>query len=506
MSALTIDIRPAGAVAAAFRAAKPRGFVDPVTGKAIGAGVKLLNGPIGSAKTTENFLTHMTHAMAQPRSALDGKRHYRLACVNLTYPTLWRNLIPAWHELFPGSIGEEVGSTNRPYTHTLGWPMPDGGEVVFTLDFLAIGDASIELTMKGYQVTSWYLNEIDQLDPKVLRYAIGRCGRYPHARHGVTSDWVGVTGDFNKPDTDHWLYRWCVEAPPAGTLFFEQPSGLSPYAENLQRLERMTPGYYQAQAAINADDPDYVRRMVRNEWGYSRDGKPVYPEYADQLHVASGPIAFDPTRPLVIGADAGLTPAAVFLQRDGWGRWAVIDELCWEGGASRFGEAINRRLADGYKGVRPAAIRAWGDPAAAARSAVEKEERSWLAVVTAETKIPFRPAPLPSNALTPRLEAVRSPLRRLVDGRPGLIVSPACKVLRKGFNSGYRYRRMKVPGAERYDDKPEKNEFSHVHDALQYALVGAGEHHEALGRQAARADHGRPVQARHDFDVFGGAA
>ena len=48
-------------------------------------------------------------------------------------------------------------------------------------------------------------------------------------------------------------------------------------------------------------------------------------------------------------------------------------------------------------------------------------------------------------------------------------------MLRKGFAGGYHYRRLKVAGDERYHDEPNKNGFSHVHDALQYALSGGGE-------------------------------
>ena len=57
-------------------------------------------------------------------------------------------------------------------------------------------------------------------------------------------------------------------------------------------------------------------------------------------------------------------------------------------------------------------------------------------------------------------------------------------MLRKGFAGGYHYRRLKVAGDERYHDEPNKNEFSHVHDALQYALSGGGE------TLRPRSDHG----------------
>ena len=55
-----------------------------------------------------------------------------------------------------------------------------------------------------------------------------------------------------------------------------------------------------------------------------------------------------------------------------------------------------------------------------------------------------------------------------------------------------------IPGYERYEDKPEKNKFSHVHDALQYAFIGGGEGRAlTMGGKSSR-----PVQARRDFDVF----
>jgi hypothetical protein len=42
--------------------------------------------------------------------------------------------------------------------------------------------------------------------------------------------------------------------------------------------------------------------------------------------------------------------------------------------------------------------------------------------------------------------------------------------LRKGFQGGYQFRRLQVSG-ERYGDKPEKNIYSHPHDALQYVCT-----------------------------------
>jgi len=44
-----------------------------------------------------------------------------------------------------------------------------------------------------------------------------------------------------------------------------------------------------------------------------------------------------------------------------------------------------------------------------------------------------------------------------------------------------------------------KNKFSHIHDALQYAIIGAGE-----GRNIIRGSKPlKPFTAKRDFNVFG---
>ena len=78
-----------------------------------------------------------------------------------------------------------------------------------------------------------------------------------------------------------------------------------------------------------------------------------------------------------------------------------------------------------------------------------------------------------------------------------MLIDPKCVNIIKGFDGGYHYRRMQVSG-ERYDDKPNKNRFSHIHDALQYMLLGAGE-----GRSlTVGTKNAKPVVAKKNFNVF----
>jgi hypothetical protein len=79
--------------------------------------------------------------------------------------------------------------------------------------------------------------------------------------------------------------------------------------------------------------------------------------------------------------------------------------------------------------------------------------------------------PANTNNATMRIEAVRFYLELMSGGEPAFQLHPDCKVLRKGFNGGYRYRRIQVVGDERFMSVPDKNKFSHPHDALQYLML-----------------------------------
>ena len=177
----------------------------------------------------------------------------------------------------------------------------------------------------------------------------------------------------------------------------------------------------------------------------------------------------DPNLTLYLGIDFGLTPAAVFLQQVASGQWVAFDEIVTEDmGAVRFAEVIAPRLRGPYKNLE---IVATGDPAGEQRSQVD--ESTPFDVLFA-AGIPADPAH--TNDFTLRREAVAKQLSRLtMTGEPGLIIGPGCPQLRKAMAGGYKYKRLQVAGDERFHEKPDKNKYSHVAEAMQYALVGAGE-------------------------------
>lgn len=442
--------------------------------------VRCVMGPVGSGKTTACLADMLSRAIRQ-MPGVDGVRRSKFAVIRDTYRQLNRTTIPSWHKIMPKHIGKWTGGGAEPAQHEILIDVPDVGRVHMIVLFVAIGDQNAEDVLRGLELTGAYLNEADRLAREVLTFLLGRVGRYPSEAECA---WSGIWLDCNAPDIDNYVYELFVEALPEGWAFFRQPSGFSPQAENIEFLPR---DYYERQAQ---GQPDwYVRRMLRNEFGFSRDGDPVYPEYRDDVHCSAADILANPRWPLIIGLDAGRTPGAILMQEDMEGQIRVIDELAGENvGAASFARAIREVLARDYPGCTD--IRGVGDPSAA--YAGDQAEESWLEIVEAVGEFPVVPAP--TNAVTERLEAVRQPLLRPIHAdKPGLIISPRCKVLRRGFNSGYIYAEHDQSG----DYRPLKNKFSHVHDGLQYGCLDIRGLAANRGR-ARRARKGRFIEETYD--------
>jgi hypothetical protein len=65
----------------------------------------------------------------------------------------------------------------------------------------------------------------------------------------------------------------------------------------------------------------------------------------------------------------------------------------------------------------------------------------------------------------------------------------------KALKGAWYYERVKAKGSERFKDQACKNDFSHIGEAGEYALLDAGEHSVVNSSQAKRFPKG-PVTAR----------
>ena len=449
-------------------------------------------GPLGSGKTIAS-IQMMLALMVEQEPNQKGERLSRWLAVRNTYPDLMSTTVKDFTSVFDG-LGKMKYGGLEPPTFRVSFEMEDGTQVKGEVVFLALDREDAIRKLRGQQITGVWFNEAKELQKSIIDMADLRHGRYPSiADGGIRPTWHGMIGDTNAPDEDHWYFQLAEDDRPEGWEFFRQPGGVLPgekpgewipnlKAENLENL----PERYYVQGT-QGKDPDWIRVMLSNEYGFVIEGKPVHPEFIDSIHTTEDPIEADRRYPLVIGIDFGRTPAAAITQHiEEHGRRVVIDEITsTDMSAAIFGPELKRYLDRNYAGMP---VQVWCDPSGGAQG--QATEDTPIRILRA-SGIPANPCS--SNNPDLRRAAISNPATRIcMDGKPALQVSPRAKMIRKGLMGGFAYRRLKLAGSERFTDLPDKNVYSHPVEAAEYALMGGGE-----GRDALRPAHrgiGRSVQ------------
>lgn len=413
-------------------------------------------GPVGSAKTTAILFKILYHAQRQEPGP-DGLRRTRWVVVRNTAPQLKDTTINSFMTWFkPGQMGKWIASRTM--------FVFEFGDVRAEVLFRPLDTPDDVSRVLSLEVTGAILDEFVEIPKEIVEALSGRCGRYPSSHEGGAT-WWGMWGASNPGNEDQWWYDWLdVEnrgERPENMSYFEQPSGFSPYAENLANLPGGR-GYYDNLAV--GKSPEWIKQFIEVQWGYSLSGKPVYPTFSPEVHVAKEPIRFDPKGNIVIGFDAGLTPSAIFGIQDSHGRVLIVDELVSENmGAQRFcRELLIPKMNERFPANTFTVV---CDPAVVQRA--QTNEQAVKDIL--EEELGFDVETAYSNSLADRIDAVESKLMRLTAVGPAYLVDPRCKVLIRGFRSGYKYSKN-TKGV--VSATPEKNEYSHPHDANQYLCMG----------------------------------
>lgn len=484
---------------------KPQGSVlrDFLQDNSFFRGVR---GPVGSGKSVACCVEILRRALQQEKDS-KGIRKSRVAVVRNTNPQLRTTTIKTWLDWFPE---KEWGKMNwsPPYTHHI-----KRGDIDLEVIFLALDRPDDVKKLLSLELTFIFFNESREIAKPIIDAGTMRVGRYPSMKDGGPT-WYGVIADTNAPDEDHWWSVMSGDAPPPEHFtreeslmlvkpdnwkFFNQPAGMiekrnkdgevQDYEinEKAENVKNLTSDYYPN--IIRGKTKSWIDVYVMNKLGSIEDGKPIYKEFSKDVHVATEGIIPANDVPYYVGIDFGLTPACVFAQQIR-GRWLILHEIVAKDmGMVRFAELLRQEM-QGKFGHLPLA-KIYGDPAGDFRA--QTDESTPFQILRGAG---LYAQPAPSNDVSLRLESVRSPLNRMIEGLSGMLIDYRCKHLVKGFEGGYQYRRMNVSG-ERYADKPDKNHYSHIHDALQYLLLGAGE-----GKALTRGKEQKVVQAKRDFDVF----
>ena len=466
-----------------------------------------IRGPVGSGKSVGCCIEVFRRALSQKKND-SGIRRSRWAIIRNTNPQLRTTTIKTWLDWFPeNEWGKFIWSV--PYTHHI-----KKGDIDLEVIFLALDRPEDVKKLLSLELTGIWINEAREIPKSIIDACTMRVGRFPSMREGGPS-WTGVIADTNAPEEDHWWPIMSGEVPvpdhiprdqakmlvkPDNWQFFTQPSGMKEiynedgevdnYKSNdkAENKKNMLQNYYTN--LIQGKTKSWIDVYVMNRLGTIKDGKPVYPMFASETHVAKEEIPVAAGIPLYIGIDFGLTPAAVIGQKVR-NRWLIQSEVvAFDMGIVRFAEVLREELATRFPDCPDVLI--FGDPAGDFRA--QTDESTPFHILRGAG---LRALPAPSNSVDLRLEAVSSQLNKMSEGKPAFLIDRRCSSLIKGFEGGYSYRRMEVSG-ERYTDKPDKNMYSHIHDALQYLLLGAGEGRNLISNQ-------KPAQAtvvQRNFDVF----
>lgn len=441
------------------------------------ARVSVIRGPLGSGKTV-GACQKVFQLMCEQRPNKQGIRKSRWIAMRNTFPDLLTTTVKDWRELFD-ELGHYKAGGISPPSHCLKFRLPDRSIVQSEIIFIALDRPAAIKKLRGVQATGFWLNEMKELDKAVVDMSDFRHGRFPSAIDGGCS-WHGMIGDTNSPDDDHWLYEMAEETKPDAWEFFHQPGGLereytllangdkewtgkwlpNPLAENVNNLPK---DYYVI--GQQGKSTEWTAVNLANEYGSVHDGKAIYAEqWSDTAHV-SDTIELIPDWPIIIGMDFGLTPSAIIGQETPNGTLNILEELVAEGmGIKQFSEEVLLpTLRNKYRTNEAIYV---GDPAGNQRAATDEET-----VFKALYKVGIDAEAANTNSPLLRWEAVRYFLQQLRDGKPAFKLHTRCKVLRKGFNGGYKLRRIQLAGSTKYSEKADKNKFSHPHDALQYLCL-----------------------------------
>lgn len=465
--------------------------------------VRGIMGPIGSGKSVACCIEgyRLSSQVQIPNS--DGVRKSRGLVVRNTLPELETTTMKTWSDWFPPGDPNKgfFGRMTRkpPYTHYIKQRLSDGTVLDLEVLFLALDRPEDAKKLLSLECSWIFFNEMRELEKPVLDAGTGRVGRYPSIKDGGCTR-PAIIMDTNPPDDSHFWHELDIEdgwrKDEDGNLrpledipedmrweFFTQPSGLSEAAENLENLnqpanfmtlpidERRRYGRQYYERLISGKTKEWVNVYVHGQYGFIKAGQPVFDnEWNPEWHVSNFPIEPIPGTTIYIGVDAsGRHPAAIAHQKTVRGQWQALEELVVEDGmgAENFSKLLRSWVKDKFPQND---CQFWGDPAGAWGQ--NTGEETYFDIMRAHD-IPIMGSP--ALRIEPRLETMRSLLSRAVDGQPGYIVSPNCKMYIRGMNGGYRYRKLAKSGDATYANLPDKNKFADVQDAAQYVMCAVAE-------------------------------
>jgi len=428
--------------------------------------VRAVSGPVGSGKSVGMCVEIFNRACTQ--RAHNNTRKSRWAVIRNTYSMLETTTIKTFMDWF-GPFGTITWGS--PISFVSKQKLPDGTSLDLEVLFFPLDREDDVKRLLSLELTGAWLNEARELPLEViLDPLMGRLDRYPSKAEGGAS-WTGIIMDTNMPSTRSTFYQLFEIRKPDGFVLYKQPPALlrgdkegeylpNPEAEN---IGNHTNGFEYYMRQTRAASDHYIKTMILAEYGAVFDGQPVFQSFRPREHVAKPGVNANASRSshVIIGMDFGLNPAAVVGQLTPHGSLQIYDELAPSDVtlAQFLDEELVPLLARKYS-QHPILI--IGDPAGGQRSALgqmntfETIRQRGLAILPAAT-----------NDFIMRRDAVDFFLRKT----GGFVMSAECEMLYEALNGGYKYDVARKAGGNIVKERPKKDEFSHIADALQYLCL-----------------------------------
>lgn len=424
------------------------------------AGFRAICGPIGSGKSVACCI-EIYRRCVQQIVGPDGLRRSRWVVVRNTKSQLKDTTLKTWFDWFPPGSG--IGY----WKETEATYFLEFGDVKAEILFRALDTPADVSKVLSLELTGVWINECREIPQEIIEGLQGRLKRYPSQERGGSNYWMMIA-DTNPPEIDSYWWKILEHVPLEGddedTIVecdtFKQPSGISPEAENLRYL---APGYYSSLA--KGRSKNWIDVYIKAQYAISQAGRPVYNRvFRRDRHASISPLSIDPTLPVVIGFDCGLTPAAVFKQMDLDGRVRVLREAVeFDMGMKRFAQRRLRPIIKNFFPTNP--IIFIGDPAGKRRA--DSDESTAFKVLKMEFEeenVIVKAAS--TNDPQVRIQATEQMLSQYPEGDPLMLIDPSCKWYLSGLLTKYFYPKQKLTGE--HSLAPKKNEWSHVVEAGQY--------------------------------------
>ncbi len=436
------------------------------------AQIRCIVGPVGSGKTSAATM-EICYYLPQFLYQQHDIKRTRWAVVRNTYVELRDTTQKTVFDWFPdGKFKSQANEYLLKYEN--------GVEV--ELLFRSCDRPEDVKKFKSLEITGYWIDESIEVQDEIKRMLKNRIGRYPSAcpcRFGIETT--------NPPDVEHLTYsqfKWTT--PPPGPIPERQPlenhvGFWQPAGENSKNLR---PGYYDDLRRDYAENKDWADMYVDGKPGVIIHGKLIYNNFRSSYHQADAPLVWA-RGPLYRGWDnSGNTPAAVVVQVPRALHYQIMAEFTTDReGIVDFTRRVVAECNQRWPGAK------WtdfGDPAGENKYSKKDGGFTSNKQLQKETSgVDVQPS---EQNLRARIESVEQTLGRI----DGLLIDPSCIRLLNGFLGGYCYPKIGVSG--RYGEDPEKNRFSHVHDALQYLMVRLAKSQKKISPKTGR----RPIITSSD--------